>query len=100
MAIDLTNREFVAKLVADSRSEKGRMRWILVPLVLLMAVYLTPIYYLVVTVFKTAPEYARNNVFALPESLAPFIDNVVKAWTAANLSSAAFNSFTYALFGA
>ena len=38
-------------------------------------------------------------VLELPSSLAPFIDNVVQAWTIAHLNQAGFSSFTYALCG-
>jgi multiple sugar transport system permease protein len=100
MAVDLANPQFIASLKATER-RRGRAggRWLVVPLVVLTIAYLTPFYYLIVTVFKTTPEYARKGVLALPDSLAPFIDNVVQAWTIARLGAAGFNSLTYALFG-
>jgi multiple sugar transport system permease protein len=100
MAVDLANPQFIASLKAAER-RRGRSggRWLVVPLVVLTIAYLTPFYYLIVTVFKTTPEYARKGVLALPDSLAPFIDNVVQAWTIAHLGAAGFNSLTYALFG-
>ena len=35
-----------------------------------------------------------------PDSLAPIVNNVVQAWTIANMGAAAWNSFTYASVGA
>lgn len=99
MAVDLSNPQFLASLKAkeQKRSVRGSARFV-VTLVLLVA-FLTPFYYLFVTVFKTSPEYAQKDVMALPDSLAPFIDNAVQAWTLAGMSEAMFNSFTYSLFG-
>ena len=101
MAVDLTNQQFVKSLI-DKERRKSAVggRWILLPIIVLTLAYLTPFYYLVVTVFKTTPEYAAKGVLELPSSLAPFIDNVVQAWTIARLDAAATNSLTYGLVGA
>jgi len=98
MPVDLSNPAFVQKLIAEERHRtRPPGRWILLPIILVTIAYLIPFYYLFVTVFKTTPEYAQKGVLELPSSLAPFIDNVVQAWTIAHLDQAGFSSFTYAL---
>lgn len=101
MAVDITDRQFIATLVEKERRQhtNGR-RWLVLPIVVLTIAYLTPLYYLIVTVFKTSQEYARKNVLALPDSLVPFMDNVVQAWNTARLGEAALNSGSYAMVGA
>lgn len=101
MAVDITNRQFIAQLMEkERRAQRSGGRWLVVPIVAMTIAYLTPLYYLFVTIFKTAPEYARKGVLELPESLAPVVDNVVQAWTIANMGQASLNSFSYALIGA
>ena len=101
MAVDLSNRQFISSLVEKERRRTSHGgRWILLPILVLTLAYLTPFYYLVVTVFKSTREYAAKGVLELPDSLAPFIDNVVQAWTIARLDAAATNSVTYGLVGA
>lgn len=101
MAVDLANQQFVAGLIEkERRQNRTGGRWILLPIILVTIAYLTPFYYLFVTIFKTAPEYAKKGVLELPDSLAPFADNVVQAWNTAHLASAGFNSLTYGAVGA
>jgi ABC-type glycerol-3-phosphate transport system permease component len=101
MAVDITNRQFIAQLMEkERRTQRSSGRWLVVPIVAMTIAYLTPLYYLFVTIFKTSQEYARKGVLELPESLAPIIDNVVQAWTIANMGQASLNSFSYALIGA
>ena len=101
MAVDLSNRQFISSLVEKERRRTAHGgRWILLPIIVLTLAYLTPFYYLVVTVFKSTREYAAKGVLELPDSLAPLIDNVVQAWTIARLDAAATNSLTYGLVGA
>jgi ABC-type glycerol-3-phosphate transport system permease component len=70
------------------------------PILVLTLAFLTPFYYLFVTIFKTSEEYATSGVLEPPRSLAPLLDNIVQAWTIASLGPASFNSLTYALCGA
>jgi len=101
MAVDITDRQFIARLIEKEKAaSRVGGRWLVVPIAVLALAYLTPLYYLFVTVFKTSQEYARKGVLELPDSLAPFIDNVVQAWNIAQLGQAATNSFSYALVGA
>jgi ABC-type glycerol-3-phosphate transport system permease component len=101
MAVDVTDQKFIAGLIEKERREQRTGgRWLVFPILALTVAYLTPLYYLFVTVFKTSEEYAKKGVLALPDSLAPIVDNAVQAWTIANLGQAAMNSFSYALVGA
>jgi len=101
MAVDLTDRKFVEALIAKERQRsRPRGRWVLVPIIVLTIAYLLPFYYLFVTVFKTTPEYEQKGVLELPASLAPFLDNVVQAWSIAHLGQAGWNSLTYGVVGA
>lgn len=100
MAIDITDQSFINGLIeAERHAQRPRGRWLIVPIVALTIAYLAPFYYLLVTIFKTAEEYARKGVLELPASLAPLVDNVVQAWTIANLGQAALNSLSYAVVG-
>lgn len=101
MAVDITDKRFIDGLIArERRARHGRSQWLAIPVIVLTLAYLTPLYYLIVTVFKTTPEYAQKGVLELPNSLAPFWDNVVQAWTIARLDEASVNSLSYAVFGA
>jgi multiple sugar transport system permease protein len=101
MAVDITDRQFIATLKEKERHQQRQGgRWIVLPIIALTIAYLTPLYYLFVTVFKTSEEYARKSVLALPDSLAPLLDNVVQAWTTAHLGQAGLNSLSYAVVGA
>ncbi len=100
MAVDITDQRFIDGLIEkEHRAQRSGARWLVVPIVVLALAYLTPFYYLFVTIFKTSQEYAQKGVLELPASLAPFVDNVVQAWTLANLGQAALNSFSYAALG-
>ncbi|WDR06862.1 carbohydrate ABC transporter permease [Devosia rhodophyticola] len=101
MAVDITDQNFINALIEkERRAQKSGGRWLVVPIIALTVAYLTPFYYLFVTIFKTTEEYATSGVLDLPNSLAPIVDNVVQAWTLANLGEAAINSLTYAGIGA
>jgi len=101
MAVDITNRAFISGLIEKERkAQRVGGRWLVFPVVALALAYLTPLYYLLVTVFKTSEEYARKGVLELPDSLAPIVANTVQAWTVSHLGTAALNSFSYALIGA
>lgn len=101
MAVDISDPAFIARLAAEERrrSRSGRA-WLFWPIAVLTVAFLVPFYYLIVTVFKTTPEYEQKGVLELPSSLSPFIDNVVQAWNTASLGQAGFNSLTYGLIGA
>lgn len=100
MAVDLSDRAFVARLIERERREARPAAWKLLPILLLTALYLAPLYYLLITIFKTDAEYAQGGVLDLPRSAAPLWDNVVVAWQAAGLGAAARNSLSYGLVSA
>jgi ABC-type glycerol-3-phosphate transport system permease component len=101
MAIDLSDAKFIQSLIDKERlDQRAGGRWLVLPIAALTLAYLTPFYYLIVTIFKSSEEYALKGVLQPPDTLAPFVDNVVQAWTIANMGAAAWNSFTYASVGA
>jgi len=101
MAVDITDKAFISGLIEkEKRAQRQGGRWLVIPILALTIAYLTPLYYLFVTVFKTTQEYATKGVLELPAGLAPIVDNAVQAWTIASLGQAAMNSFSYALIGA
>jgi ABC-type glycerol-3-phosphate transport system permease component len=101
MAIDLNDRAFLDRLIeAEKKRSNSGGKWMLIPAVVLAIAFLTPFYYLFVTVFKSNEEYARKGVLELPDSLAPIVDNVVEAWTSSDVGTAMFNSATYGVIGA
>jgi multiple sugar transport system permease protein len=101
MAVDISDTSFINDLIEkEKRAQRTGGRWLLLPIAILTLAFVTPFYYLVVTVFKTSEEYAQSGVLELPASLMPIFDNIMQAWTIANLGSASFNSLTYGLCGA
>lgn len=101
MAVDITDTRFISDLIAkEKREQRAGGRWLFVPVAVVTLAFLTPFYYLAVTIFKSTEEYAKSDVLELPSSLSPFVNNVVQAWSIAHLGSAGFNSFTYAFVGA
>lgn len=100
MAVDTSDPAFIAALIEKEKRSRSLGLPRLVPAVLLLLVYLVPFYYLFVTVFKSTDEYLNSGVLDLPRSLSPFVDNVVQAWTMADMGRAAFNSLSYGLLGA
>ena len=58
MAVDITSRQFIEGLIAkEKRAQRSGGRWLLIPILILTLAYIAPFYYLVVTIFKTAPGY-------------------------------------------
>lgn len=100
MAVDITDKAFISDLIEkEKQAQRQGGRWLVIPILVLTIAYLTPLYYLFVTVFKTTQEYAIKGVLELPDSLAPIVDNAVQAWNIASLGPAAMNSLSYALVG-
>ena len=85
---------------APARTSPRRRRWRTDPgrlaayvfLILLAIVYIAPMAMLVITSFKTLPEFTRNAV-ALPTSLA--LDNFFEAWDKANFPRYLLNTVLY-----
>jgi ABC-type glycerol-3-phosphate transport system permease component len=66
---------------------------------ILCLIWIVPFYYVAVSIFKTAAEYAQSPPLSLPASLSPFLDNVIVAWTSAKLGNGILNSAIYGLVG-
>lgn len=100
MALDTSDPAFVERLIRQEKTRSRRGRERLWPALLLVALYLAPFYYLLVTVFKTSEEYVSRGVLSWPSSLAPFAGNVARAWELSGMGRAALNSLSYAVLGA
>ncbi|QKC85380.1 carbohydrate ABC transporter permease [Mesorhizobium sp. NZP2077] len=88
---------------AIARRERARQAggWIIVAVAALVSlVWLTPFYYLLVSVFKSNAEYGSGSPLALPQGFSPIIDNALRVWTDAKLGWGLANSATYGLIGA
>ena len=71
------------KLEADSKRKNTIYRWILYFILGVFVIYyLTPLYVMIVTSFKTMPEIRQGNLFSLPSSLK------FDAWSSGAISSA------------
>lgn len=99
MAVDINALDFDA--IARRERSYRRGQWIIfIVSVAVTLFWLLPFYYLTVSVFKTTQEYGQGDPLALPQTLFPIVDNVIKVWTDAKLGTSMFNSFTYGLIGA
>ena len=88
---------------AIARREQSRKAggWVIVIVAgLVSLVWLTPFYYLLVSVFKSSAEYGSSSPLALPQGLAPVVDNAIRVWTDAKLGAGLLNSAVYGLIGA
>jgi ABC-type glycerol-3-phosphate transport system permease component len=88
---------------AIERRERSRRNggWIaLLAAALISLIWLTPFYYLLVSVFKSSAEYGSGSPLALPKGLSPIVDNAIQVWTDAQFGWALTNSATYGLIGA
>jgi ABC-type glycerol-3-phosphate transport system permease component len=88
---------------AIARRERARQAgsWVIVAVAALVSlVWLTPLYYLLVSVFKSSAEYGTGNPLALPQGLSPIVENAVRVWTDAKLGWGLANSALYGLVGA
>lgn len=97
VALDQLNFDEIAKREKFGR----RSRWWALGLGLLVSlIWIVPFYYLAVSVFKTQTEYTASSPLSLPQSLWPFVGNVVEAWTQAKMNYGMLNSTFYGLVGA
>ena len=91
------------RLDYDAIARRERRRgggWIILAVAMLVSlVWLTPFYYLLVSVFKSSAEYGSSNPLALPHGFAPIVDNAIRVWTDAKLGTGLLNSAVYGLIG-
>lgn len=88
---------------AIARRERARRSggWIILAVAALVSlVWLTPFYYLLVSVFKSSAEYGSGSPLSLPQGLSPIVDNALRVWTDAKLGWGLSNSAVYGLIGA
>jgi ABC-type glycerol-3-phosphate transport system permease component len=88
---------------AIARRERARHAggWIIVAAAALVSlIWLTPFYYLLVSVFKSNAEYGSGSPLALPQGFSPIIGNALRVWTDAKLGWGLANSAAYGLIGA
>jgi len=98
MAVDLDSLDF--DQIAKAERRRGKGSWLIMGGALLMsAVWIVPFYYMIVSVFKSTPEYAQKHPLALPDGFGPFIDNAVTAWNNAKMGAGLLNSFVYGTIG-
>lgn len=99
MAVTLEAIDFEAIERRERRHRTGG--WIaLLAAGLISLVWLTPFYYLLISVFKSSAEYGSGSPLALPKGFSPIVDNAIQVWTDAQLGWALTSSATYGLIGA
>jgi len=98
-ALDFAEIDFDAIARKEQRAARPKVLTLTVAIVLALA-WLTPFYYLLISVFKTNAEYGTGNPLALPQSWEPILVNVYEAWTKTRMADGMFNSALYGLIGA
>jgi len=99
MAVDLDTLDF-DRIARDERRGRKGSGLVMAGAFMMSAIWVVPFYYMIVSIFKTAPEYALNHPLSLPEGLSPLIDNAISAWNNAKMGAGLFNSFVYGGIGA
>jgi multiple sugar transport system permease protein len=97
--IDASAIDFDAIARKEQKAARPRVLTLTVAVVLALA-WLTPFYYLVISVFKSNTEYGTGDPLALPQSWEPVLVNVYEAWTKTRMADGMFNSALYGLVGA
>ncbi|MBE7186477.1 MAG: carbohydrate ABC transporter permease [Methylobacterium mesophilicum] len=99
LAMPLDRHDYGA--IADAERRRRTGNWVVVAVAALVSlVWLTPLYYLLISVFKSSAEYGSGNPLALPQGLSPFVDNAIRVWTDAKLGAGLANSALYGFIGA
>lgn len=66
---------------------------------ILAVAWLTPFYYLAISIFKSNAEYGLGSPLALPTSFAPVFENISEAWVKTKMGSGMLNSALYGVVG-
>jgi multiple sugar transport system permease protein len=98
-SLDVSAIDFDAIARKEQKAERPKVLTLTVAIVLALA-WMTPFYYLAVSVFKSNTEYGTGNPLALPQSWEPILVNVYEAWTKTRMADGMFNSALYGLVGA
>lgn len=99
MAVDLATLDYAAMARREARQSRAN-RGVFLVMVILTLVWLTPFYYLIISVLKSPAEYINSHPLALPSGVAPLIANVTEAWTEARMGFGVLNSLIYGVIGA
>ena len=91
--------DFDAIELAENRRKGGRGYLIGLFAVLMSALWIVPYYYLLVSIFKSTPEYAVSHPLGLPQGLWPVVDNALAVWNEAKLGVGMLNSLFYGIVG-
>ncbi|WP_380054042.1 carbohydrate ABC transporter permease [Falsihalocynthiibacter sp. SS001] len=87
-------------IIAAQHKKPTKGKGLLIIGFLVSLIWLIPFYYLMVSVFKSTPEYAASHPLALPQGVAPIVDNVLAAWSQAKMGQGFVNSILYGTVGA
>jgi multiple sugar transport system permease protein len=98
-SLDVSAIDFDAIARKEQKAARPKVLTLTVAIVLALA-WMTPFYYLAVSVFKSNTEYGTGNPLALPQSWEPILVNVYEAWTKTRMADGMFNSALYGLVGA
>ena len=98
-SLDVPAIDFDAIARKEQKAARPKVLTLTVAIVLALA-WMTPFYYLAVSVFKSNTEYGTGNPLALPQSWEPILVNVYEAWTKTRMADGMFNSALYGLVGA
>ncbi len=98
-SLDVPAIDFDAIARKEQKAARPKVLTLTVAMVLALA-WMTPFYYLAVSVFKSNTEYGTGNPLALPQSWEPILVNVYEAWTKTRMADGMFNSALYGLVGA
>jgi len=94
MAVDLDTLDF--DQIAKAERRRGKGSWLIMGGAALMsAIWIVPFYYMIVSVFKTTPEYAQKHPLALPDGFGPFVENAVTAWNNAKMGAGRLTRFDF-----
>ncbi len=96
---DAPTLDFDAIARKEQKAARPKVLTFTVAAVLAVA-WLTPFYYLMISVFKSNTEYGNGNPLALPQSWEPVLVNVTEAWTKTRMADGMLNSALYGLLGA
>ena len=99
MAVTLEDLDLDA-IAARERRGRPKSALALVAALVVSAIWVVPFYYQAVSIFKTTQEYGQNSPLSLPSGVGPLVDNVVLAWTNANMGAGLLNSTLYGTVGA
>lgn len=95
---DLSTLDFDAIARRSNPARTQRVVLFAITAILALA-WVTPFYYLAISIFKSNAEYGLGNPLALPTSFAPVFENVAEAWSKAKMGSGMLNSLLYGLVG-